>query len=122
DVFSVRRSAITTIAINTPGINLFSYLTPFRLRKPIIITQNQFCKRSNINYYLGQFKNDQLQGLGYLKLRNGNEYRGNFAKNKCQGGGVYIFADKAERDGIWSQDKLEGSDNLSCKEFNPNSR
>ncbi|WP_206757534.1 hypothetical protein, partial [Nostoc sp. FACHB-888] len=47
DVFSVRRSAITTIAINTPGINLFSYLTPFRLRKPIIITQNQFCKRSN---------------------------------------------------------------------------
>jgi CHAT domain-containing protein/tetratricopeptide (TPR) repeat protein len=46
DVFSVRRSAITTIATNTPGINLFSYLTPFRLIKLIIITQNQFCKRS----------------------------------------------------------------------------
>ncbi|WP_277883970.1 hypothetical protein, partial [Nostoc sp. FACHB-888] len=50
DVFSVRRSAITTIAINTPGINLFSYLTPFRLRKPIIITQNQFCKRSILKF------------------------------------------------------------------------
>ncbi|MDZ8186111.1 MAG: hypothetical protein RMX96_14815 [Nostoc sp. ChiSLP02] len=102
--------------------NGFQYYGDFKSNKRNGCGRLSYPVESNINYYLGQFKNDELQGLGYLKLRNGNEYRGNFVKNRCQGEGVYIFADKAERDGIWRQDKLEGSDDLSCKDFNPNSR
>ncbi|MDZ8085227.1 MAG: protein kinase [Nostoc sp. DedQUE12b] len=96
--------------------NNFQYYGDFKNNKRSGCGRLSYPAESNINYYLGQFKNDQLQGLGYLKLRNGNEYRGNFANNKCQGEGVYIFTDKTEKDGLWREDKLEGSDNLSCKE------
>ncbi|WP_104905367.1 hypothetical protein [Nostoc sp. 'Lobaria pulmonaria (5183) cyanobiont'] len=102
--------------------NQFQYYGDFKNNKRSGCGRLSYPVESNINYYLGQFKNDQPQGLGYLKLRNGNEYRGNFAKNKCQGKGVYIFTDKTEKDGLWREDKLEGSDNLSCKEFNRNYR
>ncbi|MEH2061905.1 MAG: hypothetical protein V7K50_06445 [Nostoc sp.] len=63
--------------------------------------------------YVGQFVNDQFEGLGKLRWKDGREYRGNFKAGNCEGQGIFQSADGSSKSGIWQKGELPGS-NLSC--------
>jgi len=59
--------------------------------------------------YRGEFKNDKIEGLGYLTYANGDTYEGYYRDNKKDGRGKYISKAKDEiSEGIWSMDVKNG--------------
>lgn len=63
--------------------------------------------------YVGQFVNDNFEGLGKIRWKDGREYRGNFKAGYCEGQGIFQSADGSFKSGIWQKGELPGS-NLSC--------
>ncbi|NJO53137.1 MAG: hypothetical protein HC840_31255, partial [Leptolyngbyaceae cyanobacterium RM2_2_4] len=63
--------------------------------------------------YVGQFKDDQFNGVGEWILESGDRYVGEFKDNRCDGQGTFIFENGETAEGIWQNGKLQGSD-LSC--------
>lgn len=58
--------------------------------------------------YNGHWDNNQMQGLGALKVPNKGKYLGNFKESKKCGEGVFTWDDGTVYDGEWKNDKMEG--------------
>nr|WP_292859967.1 hypothetical protein [Nostoc sp. LPT] len=64
-------------------------------------------------YYIGNFVNDNFDGLGKIKWKDGGEYTGQFRNGKCEGKGTFKLADGTSRSGVWKKGNLLDS-NISC--------
>jgi hypothetical protein len=66
-------------------------------------------KRANNDVYIGFFRDDQIDGKGFMKYANGDSYEGEFLTNEREGWGIYICAKTgAVYDGEWKEGKKHG--------------
>lgn len=59
-------------------------------------------------YYLGEFENDQKNGMGNMFYVNGNLYKGSYLRNKMDGVGYYTWADGKYYYGGYKNDLKDG--------------
>ena len=52
---------------------------------------NEEKKNVVLNTYMGQWKNDQINGKGYMKMKDGKEYAGEFQNGNRQGYGFLMY-------------------------------
>ena len=62
-------------------------------------------KYSPYSFYLGQWKNNQKEGVGFLKINEGIEYMGNFSQNQINGYGMSFYK---ENEILYIGNYLEG--------------
>lgn len=70
-------------------------------------------KNHKLDYYIGEFVQDQFTGQGKLKWKDNAQYIGQFQGNNCQGEGMFTDSDGQSQRGVWQDNQLKGS-NLSC--------
>ncbi|MDC0431933.1 hypothetical protein OAL97_05535, partial [Paracoccaceae bacterium] len=57
--------------------------------------------------YKGQFLKGQKHGYGEIIFANGDRYSGNFSRDFFHGQGKFILANGAEKDGLWERGQLQ---------------
>jgi hypothetical protein len=63
--------------------------------------------------YVGEFKDDKLNGQGTITFADGGRYVGEFKDDKLNGQGTFTFADGGRYVGELKNDKLDGQGTLS---------
>ncbi len=64
---------------------------------------------SNGNKYIGEFKNDKINGLGKMEFQNKDKYEGTFKDGKMEGKGIYKTKEGTEYHGNFHSDRKIGS-------------
>jgi len=58
--------------------------------------------------YKGDFKDNEMTGVGHYNFQNGETYVGDFTEGKMNGKGVYTWPDKSEYSGSYANNIKEG--------------
>ena len=58
------------------------------------------------NLYVGNYKNNRINGYGIFTWANGEKYTGQWKDDKIYGQGKYIFNDGNIKEGIWKNGKF----------------
>lgn len=70
-------------------------------------------KSRKLNYYVGEFVDDNFYGLGKLAWKDNTRYIGEFQNNRCHGQGTLIYPNNEFQTGVWKEHILVGSD-IKC--------
>ena len=57
--------------------------------------------------YVGEWKNDKMEGQGTMEYANGRVYVGGWKAGKLEGQGTMSYPDGGIRKGIWKGNKLK---------------
>lgn len=83
--------------------------------------QGTFTSSGSYEKYIGNWKDDMMNGEGEYIFSSGAMYKGSFKNNLFDGVGEYIFADGSRYSGEWKSNKMHGVgeyidiDNVSWK-------
>ena len=64
--------------------------------------------------YLGQFKNNKMEGEGTFKFPDGGCYKGNFENNEQNGFGEFTWTNGKIYRGLWKNGKRNGPGEVYC--------
>lgn len=58
--------------------------------------------------YVGQWKDDKMNGQGQITFPSGAVYQGDFVNNHFKGNGVYTWPNRSFYTGVFNENKMEG--------------
>jgi len=60
-------------------------------------------------YYVGEWKDDKMNGFGSYTYTNGDVYEGEFLEGMHNGTGKYLFTDGSRYEGDWKEHRMHGT-------------
>ena len=73
------------------------------------------CKFANGNIYIGNFKDDLMNGIGQMIYSNGDEYIGQWENGQKNGLGIFTWNDKTKYNGEFKKKKWMEKVNVLIK-------
>ena len=63
---------------------------------------------NNGDIYMGEWKNNKIEGVGKYYFYNGTRYEGEWKNNKREGYGIFYYSNGNKLEGEWKNDIIEG--------------